>query len=262
MKSTLLKILLALGISITQGNLFAQQTGKLLILNFDCSGTASSKSGIIGDSLRMRVSHDGGELVSRDLFNKLIQAKKFDESDLNYMLKDLKTVTNALGAKGAVFGHVSSSDGLLTLDLKYLDAADSAQAVLYNSYIFSSMNELLAAIPELSRLIISPDKATPRVISVFPPPDTTGVGQFVEMVIKFSKPMNPSTFSIHAKPEKMWSRYGEVIYDPVAFSFKIKLHLYPEIKYEFQVNSNRSMGFKDLSGNPAEEFIWNFTTGR
>ncbi len=234
---------------------------RYLVLNFDCHGEAAGKSGIFGDSLRMQVKKQGGSLVSRDLFKKLLVQKGLNESDLNYSIKDLRSVMPSLGAFSAVYGHIFSSTELFTVELRYLESVE-AEPILFDPIICGDIKDIHAVIPEMARLILLPDKIPPSVVSVGPEHGKTGIGQYVKMTIEFSEPMNPATSSISGTPEGMWTQYGDVVYDDRSNIFELKLHLYPNIKYEFHINGEDSKGFKDLAGNPAIKHAWTFSTGK
>lgn len=236
-------------------------TSRLLILDFDCSGKAAGQSSSIGRAFRGDVQKQGGLLVSRDLFEKLIKQKGLDESDLNYTIDKLKSLLPALGADGAVYGHVFTSEDIFTMEIRYL-GSDGGAPILFDPVICGSLDDIYAVLPEMAAVILSPDKNPPSVVSVEPADGRTDVGQYVEMKIIFSEPMNPSTISVSAMPENMWGRYGDIIYQHQSNSFIVKFHLYPEIEYKFQINGDNSKGFKDLAGNPARKFTWSFKTAR
>jgi len=235
--------------------------GRYLVLNFDCHGEAAGKSEIIGDSLRYHLKKQGAKLVSRNLFDKIIAKKNLDESDLNYTIDKLSEVTRQLGASWAVYGHVLSSHDILTVELRSL-SLDGAEPILMDPLVCGNLGDVFLMVPEMASLILSPDKTAPRVISVQPSEGKEDVGQFVDLVVKFSKPMNPSTFAVSALPEDMWKRFGDVKYDENNHTFTLKLHLFPDIKYEFHINGAESKAFKDQNGNVAPEYVWHFTTGR
>lgn len=234
---------------------------RYLILNFDCRGEAAGKSSLFGDSLRSHVKKLGGTLVSRDLFEKLLKQKGLYESDLNYTIENFRSLMPALGASGSVYGHVFPSKGLLTVELRYLESGE-AEPILFDPIVCGDLKDIYTVIPEMARLILSPDKIPPHVISVRPENGATGVSQYVEMKIEFSEPMNPATSSISGTPEGMWMQYGDVLYDEASHTFTFNLHLYPDITYEFHINGEDSKGFKDLAGNLSKEHIWIFSTGR
>jgi hypothetical protein len=243
--------------SITQ----AQTNLRYLVLNFDCYGEARGKSGAIGDSLRLYMEKSGAEIVSRDLTAKLIARKNLKESDLNFVLEDLKTLMDNLNAEAAVYGHVLSSHDILTVELRLIERGDP-QPMLFDPIVCGRLVDIYETIPRMARLILSPDKSSPIVLSVWPPDGESGVEQFVELAVTFSKPMNPATYSIMGYPENMWKRYGNVTYVDSTNSFIFNLHLYPDIEYEFHVNGSEAKGFKDNKGNVAQEYVWKFTTGR
>ncbi len=239
----------------------AQDGPRFLVLNFDCHGEAAGKSGIIGDSLRANIIRQGGVTVSRDLVDGIIRRKNLNESDLNFILDELKTMISATGASGAVYGHIYSTRELFTVEMRYL-SADTTEPILFDPLVCGSMTDIFAVIPEMARAILSPDKIRPYVISVEPADGEKNVEDYVDFRIKFSEPMNPETFSISGKPELRWRRYGNVVYDEESNLFTIKVHLYGDTDYEFHINGEDSKGFKDLAGNPAREYIWTFSTGR
>ena len=234
---------------------------RYLILNFDCHGQAAGKSSLFGDSLRTHVKRRGGSLVSRDLFEKLLKQKGLFESDINYTIENLRSLMPTLGASGAVYGHIFSSRGLFTVELRYLESGE-AKPILFDPIVCGDLKDIYTIIPEMARLILLPDKIPPHVISVKPENGETGVSQYVEMRIEFSEPMNPGTSSISGTPEGMWTQYGDILYDEGSYIFIFNLHLYPDITYEFHINGEDSKGFKDIAGNPSKEHIWTFSTGR
>lgn len=233
---------------------------RYLVLNFDCHGEAAGKSGVFGDSLRSQIKKQGGSLVSRKLFKKLLEQKGLYESDLNYTIENLRSLMPALGAFGAVYGHILSSRELFNVELMYLESGD-AEPVIFDPIICGDLNDIYAVIPEVARLILSPDKIPPHVVSIKPEHGETEVGQYVKMTIEFSEPMNPATSSVSGTPEGMWSQYGDVLYDEGTNIFILNLHLYPDIRYEFHINGEDSKGFKDLAGNPSKKYVWSFSTG-
>jgi hypothetical protein len=237
------------------------ENGRYLILNFDCHGQAAGKSDVLGDSLRSHVKKQGGSLVSRDLFEKLLEQKGLHESDLNYTIENLKSLMPMLNASCAVYGHIFSSKGIFTVELRYLESAD-AEPILFDPIVCGDLKDIYAVIPEMARLVLLPDKIPPHVVSIVPEDGETQVAQYVEMVIEFSEPMNPVTSSIYGKPEGMWMQYGDILYDEELNTFVINMHLYPDITYEFHINGDNSKGFKDLAGNPSKEHVWTFSTGR
>lgn len=234
---------------------------RYLVLNFDCYGEAAGKSEIIGDSLRYQLKKQGANLVSRDLFDKIVAQKRLNESDLNYTTDKLSEITRQLGANWAVYGHVLSSHDILTVELRSL-SLDSSEPILFDPLVCGNLGDVFLIMPDMASLILSPDKTAPRVISVQPSAGMEDVGQFIDLVIKFSKPMNPSTFAVSALPENMWRRFGDVKYDENNHTFTLKLHLFPNIKYEFHINGAESKAFKDQRGNVASEYVWHFSTGR
>lgn len=234
---------------------------RYLILNFDCHGEAAGKSAIIGDSLRANIRRQGGETVSRDLFEGTLRKKGLHESDLNYVLDDLKPLMPVLGAGCAVYGHVFSSKDLFTIELRYLAAGGTAP-VLFDPFVCGSLSDIFAIMPEMARIILSPDKIEPAVVAVDPADGEKNIGQYVTMRIEFSEQMNPVTFCLSGAPELMWRHYGDVIYEEDSNSFVFKIHLYENITYEFHVNGEDSKGFKDLAGNSAREYTWSFSTER
>ncbi len=239
----------------------AQSNNRYLVLNFDCHGEASGKSNALGDSLRSEIVWQGGALVSRNLFEKLLAEKRLVESDLNYMTDKLKPLLPALGTKAAVYGHVYSSQGMLTVELRYLEQ-EMSEPILFDPFVCGSMKDVYAVIPDMARFVLATDKIRPRIVSVDPPDSAKNLGQYVDMKIEFSEPMNPATFSISAIPEGMWKRFGEIKYDDITRSFTFRLHLFPDTDYKFIINGERAKGFKDLAGNTALEYIWCFSTGR
>lgn len=255
-RTILVLLLTAVTFSGASGN-----TPRLLILDFDCSGKAAGQSAAIGRAFRETVRKQGGLPVSRDLFEKLIKQKGLDESDLNYTIDKLKALLPALGADGAVYGHVFTTEELFTIEARYL-ASDGSEPVLFDPVICGSLDDIYGVIPDLAAMVLSPDKVPPRVVSVEPANGIIDVGQYVEFKIAFSEPMNQSTISLSATPEDMWKRYGDIIYRDKTNTFLIKVHLYPDIEYKFKINGDNSKGFKDLAGNPAREFTWSFKTGR
>ncbi|MEE9554893.1 MAG: Ig-like domain-containing protein [candidate division Zixibacteria bacterium] len=234
---------------------------RYLVLNFDCNGKAKGQSKDIGNALRNQIRLKGGQSVSRELFEKTLKKKRISESDLNYTVDDLREITINLGADGAAFGHVYTAEDIFTVELRYLDR-NGTEPVLFDPIVCGSIEDIYAVIPEMAALILSPDKISPEVLSVDPVDGGNDVKHFVDLKIKFSEPMNPSTVSISGKPERMWKRYGDIVYDNKSNSFLLKLHLYPDIEYEFQINGDDSKGFKDLAGNPARNYIWTFKTSR
>ncbi len=234
---------------------------RYLVLNFDCHGEAAGRSSVFGDSLRLHVKKQGGSLVSRNLFEKLLTQKGLYESDLNYTIDNLRSLMPALGASGAVYGHIFSSKGLFTVELRYLESAE-AEPILFDPIVCGDIKDIYTVIPEMARLILLPDKIPPYVVSVKPENGEARVGQYVEMLIEFSEPMNPATSSISGTPEGMWMQYGDILYGEELNIFAINLHLYPNITYEFHINGEDSKGFKDLAGNPSKEHVWIFSTGR
>ena len=239
----------------------AEDNSRYLVLNFDCHGEAAAKSKIIGDSLRANIRRQGGTTVSEDLVEEIIRKKKLNESDLNYMLDDLRPLVLVTGASGAVYGHILSSRDLFTIELRYL-TADSTEPILFDPLVCGSITDIFAVMPEMARIILSPDKVPPHVVSVEPADGEKNVEDYVDFRIKFSEPMNPETFSLTGKPKLRWRRYGKVVYDENSNLFIIKIHLYGDTDYEFHINGEDSRGFKDLAGNPAREYIWTFSTGR
>jgi len=234
---------------------------RYLILNFDCRGEAAGASKSIGESLRAGLNMRGGRLVSRDLFEKAMKQGDLNESDLNYTINDLKATLKLVGADCAVYGQIYSSENIFVVDLKYI-ASGSDKPILFDPIICGSIADIHAVLPDIALMILAPDKSPPHVASVEPSDKAIDVSQLIEIKIVFSEPMNPSTISISGSPSHMWQRFGDYIYDEKSNSFIIKIHLYPDIMYEFRVNGEDSRGFKDLAGNPAREFIWNFKTAR
>ena len=239
----------------------AQNSGRYLVLNFDCYGEAAGKSGVIGDSLRHYMAKSGANIVSNDLASKLISRKNLNGSDLNYVLKNLKVLMGELNADAAVYGHVLSSHDLLTVELRLIERKQS-EPILFDPMVCGRLQDIFKMIPRMAKLILSPDKSAPVVLSVEPSDGEQDVRQYVEMIITFSKPMNPSTYSITGYPENMWKRYGKVAYNDSTRAYIFKLHLYPDIEYEFHINGAEAKGFKDEQGNVAPEYAWRFTTGQ
>jgi hypothetical protein len=235
--------------------------GRYLILDFDCSGKAAGESKSVGRELRSHVQKGGGSLVSRDLLAKVLKQKGLIESDLNYRIDELKDLLPVLGAEAAVYGHIYGYEEMFVIELRYL-SSDSPEPILFNPVVCGSIEDIHTVVPEMANMILSPDKTPPHVVSVEPSDGQADVGQYADLKIEFSEPMNPSTFSISAVPEDMWQRYGDVVYDDGSNSFTIKMHLYPDIEYEFFINGEDSKGFKDLAGNPAPMYRWFFKTGR
>lgn len=241
-------------------NTGAHAQTRFLVLDFDCHGAAYGKSSIIADSLRHYLKKSGVNTVSPDLISKVISSRKLNRSDLNYIQKDLLTLMNDLNTDAAVYGHILSSYDILTVELRLLEKGQS-QPVLFDPIICGQMADIFKTIPRMADLILAPDKSAPLVLSVEPQDGSKNVEQYIDMKITFSKPMNPSTFSIAGFPERMWGRYGDLEYDEKTNSFIFKLHLYPGIDYEFHVNGAKAKGFKDEHGNVATEYVWKFTTG-
>jgi hypothetical protein len=255
-------ILLGLAFMLTGTNICgAPMDGRILILNFECSGLAAGHSEAIGDSLRSHIVKLGGKVVSHSLFEQLISGKGKKESALNSNPDELKSLFPQLNAVAAVYGKVYMVEGMLTMDLKFI-AQNSEMPLNISPFVIGNLRDLYGIIPEAARIILSTDKEAPRVLTVIPSDSSKGVEQYIEMKISFSEPMNPSTFSLEARPENMWSRYGEVQYDSAQYSFIFKIHLYRDIDYEFAINGGKGRGFKDLTGNPAQEYIWKFSTKR
>ena len=200
-------------------------------------------------------------MISRDLFEKTLRQKKINESDLNYTIDDLRSILNSVGADGAAFGVIYTYEDLFTIEMKYIEPGDD-QPILFDPIVCGSLDDIFAMIPSITSIILSPDKIPPVVLSIDPSDGRLDVEQFVDLKIVFSEPMNPSTISISALPEDMWTRYGDIDYDPNSNSFNLKLHLYPDIEYEFQINGDNSKGFKDLAGNPAKKYTWKIKTSR
>jgi len=260
MKRSSYLILLAALIFAFDSDSYSQSHGRYLVLNFDCYGEASGKSFVIGDSLRHYMKKSGANIVSEDLTTKLIRGKNLNESDLNYMLKDLKVLMNDLNADAAVYGHVLSSYDLLTVEMRLIEKNQS-NPVLFDPIVCGRLHDIFQTIPRMAELVLSPDKSAPVVMSTNPPDGEKDVGQYIDMTVAFSKPMNPSTYSITGYPENMWKRYGKVSYEDSTYTFIFKLHLYPDIEYEFHINGAEAKGFKDERGNVAPEYVWRFTTG-
>ncbi len=238
-----------------------QSSGRVIVFDFDCRGAVAGKSAAIGDSLRAHVRKAGGVLVSRDEVVRRLERNRMKESRLNERPADIEKLIDQLHAGGAALGRVYSTDNLITVEMQYLHSG-SDNPIVYDPIVVSSLKSLYSTIPEMARIIVSPDKAPPTVVSVVPADRSRGISEFVDVKIKFSEPMNPATFSLSAKPEKLWSRYDDVAYDNTTNTFTLKMHLYPGTKYEFRINGEESIGFKDLAGNPAPEYAWSFTTGR
>ena len=237
------------------------ENARYLILNFDCHGEAAGRSNVFGDSLRSHVKRQGGSLVSRDLFEKLLKQKGLHESDLNYTTEKLRSLMPTLGASAAIFGHIFPSKGMFTVELRYLESAE-AEPILFDPIVCGNLKDVYTVIPEMARLILLPDKIPPHVVSVAPENGEIQVTQYVEMTIEFSEPMNPATSSINGTPEGMWMQYGDILYDENSNIFMVNMHLYPDITYEFHINGDDSKGFKDLSGNPSKKYVWIFSTGK
>lgn len=234
---------------------------RYLILNFDCHGKAAGQSKSIGDALRNQIRQQGGQMVSRELFKRALESKGLNESDLNYTIDDLKEMLISLGADGAAYGHVYTTEDIFTVELRYLGSKE-AEPVLFDPIVCGGIDDVHSVIPEMAALVLSPDKISPEVLSVDPADGRLGVGQYVDLKIVFSEPMNPLTISISGSPERMWKRYGDIAYNYKTNCFHLKLHLYPDIEYEFQINGDDSKGFKDLAGNPARNHTWKFKTAR
>ena len=231
------------------------------MVNFDCHGEAVGRSTQIGDSLRYYLRTGGAGIVSSDLLSKLVKRDGYNAIDLNYIVDDLRTVMGQLNADAAIYGHILSSYDLLTLELRMIDK-NGDSPILFDPIVCGTVRDLFGIMPEIAGLIMSPDKSLPQVLSVRPGNGSKDVEQYVDMTISFSKPMNPATFSITGYPENMWTRYGEVDYNDKTYTFTFKIHLYPEIEYEFHVNGAEGKGFKDVNGNVAPEYVWRFTTGK
>ena len=258
MKKALLLAFLAVFCGNSQAN--AQSDDRYLVLNFDCYGGASGRSSVIGDSLRYHLRRAGAKVVSEDLTRQLMRRRKLNESDLNYMPQDLKGLMTDLNADAAVYGHVLSSNDILTVELRMIQAGNN-DLVLLDPIVCGDLADIFFTIPRMAELILAPDKSAPIVLSVQPGNGTKEVEQYIEMAITFSKPMNPSTHSIAGFPENMWKRFGDVTYIDSTRTFLFKIHLYPNIDYEFHVNGAEAKGFKDVKGNVASEYIWRFSTG-
>ena len=240
---------------------FAQDNGRFLVLNFDCHGDAIGKSAQIGDSLRYYLKAGGVGIVSDDLLMKLVKRDGYNAIDLNYIVDDLRAVMGQLNADAAIYGHILSSYDLLTLELRMIEKSGSAP-ILFDPIICGTVRDFYGIMPEIAGLILAPDKSLPLVLLARPRNNETDVGQYVDMTISFSKPMNPATYSITGFPENMWTRYGEIDYDEKTYTFTFRIHLYPEIDYEFHVNGAERKGFKDAGGNVAPEYVWKFSTGK
>lgn len=234
---------------------------RYLVLNFDCRGKAAGQAESIGGALRRSIIKQGGSLVSRDLLEKVMKQKGLSESDLNYTIDGLRSLLKPLGADAAVYGHIYTYEDMYVVELRYLNSS-TGETILFDPMVCSGLDDIFEIMPEMASIILSPDKTPPHVISVEPADGQADVGQYVDMKIVFSEPMNPATISIAGKPENMWQKYGEVKYDNQKNEFIVKVHLYPDIEYKFSLNSEQSMGFKDLAGNPARTYTWKFKTGR
>jgi len=232
---------------------------RLLVLNFDGQGYLSNYSKAIGDSLRRNISNNGGQLVSNDLANKLIRQKGYSESDLNYRTDHIKNLMPQLNADAVVYGHVFTSNDIISVELRYLESgADTPR--MYPPIICGNLRDVYQSTKDMAEIVMTRDKEAPTVVSINPANGADSVEQYVELKIQFSEPMNPSTFSLSGEPETMWKRFGEVTYDEHTYTFTINLHLYPKINYGFCINGENGVGFKDISGNPATEYRWEFTT--
>jgi hypothetical protein len=239
----------------------AQSDSRYLVLNFDCYGSARGKSSAIGDSLRHYMRKSGANIVSQDLTSELMSRKNLNESDLNYMLKDLRILMDNLNADAAVYGHVISSHDILTVELRMIEN-NNPEPILFDPIVCGALPDIYETIPRMAELILAPDKSAPMVMAVKPSDGTKDVEQYIEMAVTFSKPMNPDTYSISGFPETMWSQFGDVAYIDSSRTFIFKLHLYPDIEYEFHANGDEAKGFKDEQGNVATEYVWRFTAGR
>lgn len=238
------------------GNAIGQQ--RYLVLNFDCRGEAAGESGKIGEALRAEISRIGGRLVSRDKFLREINNSRLNESDLNYTIDKLKSILPNVGADCATYGQIYTTENLYIIELKFLPI--DSEPILFDPIICGSKDDIFDVIPDVARMIISPDKTPPHVVSVTPSDHSENVNQLVDMKIVFSEPMNPRTISISAKPERMWQRYGDIVYDESENCFNVKFQLYPGLDYTFSINGEDSRGFKDIAGNPSREYIWEFKT--
>lgn len=260
MMKSVYAVLIALFILTAYSDPCAQMDGRYLVLNFDCHGEAYGKSEAIGDSLRHYMMRSGASVVSRDLTSQLIARKNLSESDLNFVIEDLRRLMVDLNADAAVYGHVISSHDILTVELRLIEK-NQDKPLLFDPIVCGKLVDIYQTMPRMAELILSPDKSKPIVLSVQPSEGDKNIQQFVELKVTFSKPMNPATHSITGFPENMWKRYGKVSYIDSTNTFVFKLHLYPDIQYEFHVNGAESKGFKDGRGNVASEYVWRFTTG-
>jgi hypothetical protein len=219
----------------------------------------SGYSKAIGDSLRQNIIKRGGRLVSSDLVKKLIRQKGYSESDLNYRTDQLKNLLPQLNADAVIYGHVFTSDNIISVELRYLESGVDTPR-LYPPIICGNLRDVFESTKDMAEIVMTQDKDAPTVLSIEPSGGSEGIEQYVELKITFSEPMNPSTFSLSGKPETMWKRYGDVKYDELTNTFTINLHLYPKIEYEFCINGEDGVGFKDVSGNPAAEYRWEYIT--
>jgi len=195
-------ILTALALLLSGTNLLcAPMDGRILVLNFECSGVANGYSDAIGDSLRSHIVKLGGQVVSHNLFEQLIRSRGKTESDLNFMPDEIKSILPQLNGQGAVYGQVYMSHGMLTMDMKYIEGNLPAPIII-NPFVVGNLKDLYNVIPEAAYIILSPDKESPSVISVSPSDNSDKLDEYLDMKISFSEPMNPETFSLKAKPAR------------------------------------------------------------
>jgi hypothetical protein len=114
---------------------------------------------------------------------------------------------------------------------------------------------------------VTVDKSAPKVDSVIPKEDATGVGRTTNVTATFSEKMmassiNGTTFKLFKKGSTTKIGASVVYPDPNSLPYTAKLDPTNSLRSGVTYKAVVTTGAKDVAGNPlAQQYSWFFTVG-
>lgn len=231
----------------------------ILVVKFDCQGKARWMTNRLADSLEANLKALNVPIVARSRWESLLTGSGYRENDMNYNPPVLRRLVERLDAEGAVYGQVYKKDELLVMDAFYIEAGD-VERIDIDPMVGYVAEDLLEMTWDLAVIISKPDKRPPAILKVEPSDSTVIEDEYAEFKLFFDEPMNPDSYGITGEPKDMFFTYGDVEYNPVEYSFRFNIHLYPGQEYKFRVNGPVIKPFMDTTGNVANSYLWHIFT--
>lgn len=118
----------------------------------------------------------------------------------------------------------------------------------------------LSATPAVARGALESEASRPHVVMAVPAAGAVARAGATELVWTFSEPMDPRGFSVTGDPAAMPRFIGKPSFSADHRTFRLRVQLEPERRYDIGVNSKSYRNFRSARGVTASMQRFRFTS--